>query len=114
MKEIRIKRIYEPVEKDDGFRVLIDRLWPRGIKKEKAHYDEWIQSVAPSTSLRKWFAHDPAKWNAFREKYKAELHQTGAISELKSILEKHSRITLLYAAKDEQHNHAIVLQQLLR
>lgn len=114
MKNVKIKRIYESLEKDDGYRILIDRLWPRGIKKEKAAIDVWIKSVAPSTALRKWFGHDPAKWTLFEKKYKEELKKSGAMDELRSYVEKYKEVTLLYAAKDEQHNHAVVLQQLLR
>lgn len=114
MGSIRIKRIYEPVEAKDGSRVLIDRLWPRGIKKENAHIDQWMKPVAPSTELRKWFAHDPAKWESFQKKYKAELKKTSALDELITYIKKYKKVTLLYAAKDEQHNHAVVLQELLQ
>lgn len=114
MGSIQIKRIYEPVEAKDGFRILIDRLWPRGIKKENAHIDGWIKSVAPSTELRKWFAHDPAKWESFKKKYKVELKKTSALDELIAYIKKNKKVTLLYAARDEQHNHAVVLQELLQ
>ena len=114
MSNIRIKRIYEPVETKDGARILIDRLWPRGIKKENAHIDHWMKPVAPSTELRKWFAHDPVKWESFQKKYKEELKKTGALDELISNIKKYKTVTLLYAARDEQHNHAVVLQGLLQ
>ncbi len=113
MATIKIKRIYDPLHEKDGFRILVDRLWPRGIKKENAQVDHWMKTVAPSTELRKWFAHDPAKWKSFQKKYKEELKKTDALEELKSYSKKYKKITLLYAAKDEQHNHAVVLQQLL-
>ena len=114
MRSIRIKRIYEPVETKDGARILIDRLWPRGVKKENAHIDHWMKAVAPSTDLRKWFAHDPVKWEIFQKKYKEELKKTGALDELISYIKKYKTVTLLYAARDEQHNHAVVLQELLQ
>ncbi|HKO81372.1 MAG TPA: DUF488 domain-containing protein [Chitinophagaceae bacterium] len=114
MGSIRIKRIYEPAEAKDGFRILIDRLWPRGIKKENAPIDRWVKSAAPSTELRKWFAHDPAKWETFQKKYKEELKKTGALDELIAYTQKYKKVTLLYAAKDKQHNQAIVLQELLQ
>lgn len=110
---IKIKRIYEPFDKSDGYRILIDRLWPRGIKKEEAHIDVWMKEVAPSTALRKWFNHDPAKWKTFREKYHNELKDSASLKELFMECSKHKTATLLYAAKDEEHNNAVVLQQLL-
>ena len=114
MGSIRIKRIYEPVEAKDGSRILVDRLWPRGIKKENAHLDHWMKQVAPSTELRKWFAHEPAKWELFQKKYKEELEKTGALDELISYIKKYKKVSLLYAARDERHNHAIVLRELLQ
>lgn len=113
MAPIQIKRVYDPVNTKDGFRILVDRLWPRGIKKENAQVDYWMKSVAPSAELRKWFAHDPAKWEPFQKKYKEELKKTGAFDEFRAYIKKYKKVTLLYAAKDEQHNHAVVLQQLL-
>lgn len=108
---INIKRIYEKPEKADGYRVLVDRLWPRGVKKEKADVDFWAKEVAPSTELRKWFNHIPAKWNEFKKKYKEELKGNTAVEQIKEIISKHSTITFLYAAKDEEHNQAIVLKE---
>ena len=108
---IQTKRIYEPSEKKDGYRILVDRLWPRGMKKENANIDCWMKSVAPSPSLRKWFAHDPGKWEQFSKKYREELKQPGTCDELIASIKKHSRVTLLYSARDEKHNQAIVLQQ---
>jgi uncharacterized protein YeaO (DUF488 family) len=113
MGSIRIKRIYEPVEAKDGSRILVDRLWPRGIKKENAHVHHWMKSIAPSTDLRKWFAHDPVKWGSFQKKYKEELKKTDALDELIAYVKKYKKVTLLYAARDEQHNHAVVLQEIL-
>lgn len=111
---IKIKRIYEPFAKTDGFRVLIDRLWPRGMKKEDAHIDIWMKDIAPSTELRKWFDHDPDKWDEFRMKYHHELKTSDALKEIHAIIGQHTTITLLFAAKEEQYNHAIVLQEFLK
>lgn len=112
--EIKIKRVYEDAEKGDGYRVLIDRLWPRGVKKDSGKLDKWLKEVAPSTELRKWFNHEPEKWEDFRRKYHAELKASEALSELTAAVRKYKTITLLYAAKDEHYNHAIVLQQFLK
>ncbi len=111
---IHIKRIYEPPSPNDGYRILVDRLWPRGIKKETASIDQWLKEVAPSTPLRKWFNHEPEKWNAFVEKYAGELKTSAAFKELKSLVHKHKKITLLYSAKDKLQNQAVALQQLLQ
>ena len=112
--KLAIKRVYEEPDKDDGIRILIDRLWPRGLSKEKAHVDLWLKEIAPSTELRKWFAHDPAKWTEFKTRYRAELkHNSEQLAVLKQAIIK-GPVTLLYGAKDEQHNDAIVLQELLR
>ena len=108
---IHIKRIYDPVSKTDGYRILVDRLWPRGIKKEDAHIDEWMKEIAPSTELRKWFHHEEGSWEAFRKKYHAELKASPAVEELRSCIKEHKTVTFLYAAKDEEHNHALVLQE---
>ena len=114
MATIRIKRIYEPAGKSDGFRVLVDRLWPRGMKKEDAHIDAWIREVAPSSELRKWFNHDPEKWEGFKKSYKAELNKGQGVKELLREVQQHKSVTLLYGAKDETHNQAVVLQQYLQ
>ena len=112
--KLAIKRVYEDPDKDDGIRILIDRLWPRGLSKEKAHVDLWLKEIAPSTELRKWFAHDPAKWTEFKTRYRAELkHNSEQLAVLKQAIAK-GPVTLLYGAKDEQRNDAIVLQELLR
>lgn len=109
----KIKRVYAEPETSDGTRILVDRLWPRGLTKEKARVDLWLKEVAPSTELRKWFGHDPEKWSEFQARYKAELK---AHHDEMEILKKENAkgiVTLLYGAKDEQHNEAIVLQQAL-
>ena len=112
--KLTIKRVYDEPDKDDGTRILIDRLWPRGLSKEKARVDLWLKEIAPSTELRTWFAHDPAKWTEFKTRYRAELkHNSEQLTVLKQAIAK-GPVTLLYGAKDEQHNDAIVLQELLR
>ncbi|MET0637521.1 MAG: DUF488 domain-containing protein [Chitinophagaceae bacterium] len=111
---LHIKRIYEPPSPSDGFRVLVDRLWPRGVSKENADINEWLKDVAPSTELREWFNHEPEKWKSFSEKYSAELKDSPAFGELESIVEKHKNVTLLYAAKDEHYNQAVILSELLQ
>ena len=113
MKDVKIKRVYEPVVKDDGYRVLVDRLWPRGVKKDNSVVDEWLKEVAPSTELRKWFGHKKEKWSVFKKKYKAELQSGRAIEMLRKIVKEHSTVTLLYAAKDEQQNQAVILKEIL-
>ena len=110
---IKLKRIYEPYNKNDGYRVLVDRLWPRGVSKEKAHLDVWLKDIAPSTELRKWFNHDPKKWADFKKKYQAELKKNKeVVLMLKQAKKKHSTITLFYGAKDEMHNEAVVIKDL--
>jgi uncharacterized protein YeaO (DUF488 family) len=111
---IKIKRIYEPHEASDGYRILVDRLWPRGIKKESANINIWMKEIAPSTALRKWFDHEPSKWKSFLVKYRAELEQSALWSELKSLTGKHKTITLLYGSRDEQYNQAIALKNFLQ
>lgn len=110
---VKAKRIYEPFSKADGLRVLVDRLWPRGMKKGDAHIDLWLKEVAPSTELRKWFNHEAEKWQQFIEKYRAELKASTAFEELVSLTKKHKTVTLLYSAKDEQYNQVVVLKQFL-
>ena len=110
---IRIKRVYEAVQEGDGVRILVDRLWPRGISKEKAAIDKWMKEIAPSNKLRKWFNHDPKKWQQFKEKYQKELEsKTDLIEELRTPSKK-GTLTFLYAAKDELHNQALVLKEFL-
>jgi len=110
----KLKRVYEDPSPSDGNRILVDRLWPRGLSKEKARVDLWLKDIAPSTELRKWFAHDPAKWTEFKTRYRAELHNhPQQLTLLKNELRK-GPATLLYGARDQQHNEAIVLQELLK
>ncbi len=110
---IAIKRAYEPAGPGDGFRVLVDRLWPRGISKEKARIDLWMKDVAPSDGLRKWFAHDPAKWEEFRKRYGKELEgNADLVAELADRAKK-GKLTLVYGAKDTEHNQAVVLKECL-
>src|SRR5580658_1119787 len=107
---LKIKRIYEPPEKNDGFRVLVDRLWPRGVSKDRAHLDLWLKEIAPSDALRKWFGHDPERWTEFQRRYRAELRKLTALTkEVKQLEKKHRTITLVYSARDEQHNQAVAL-----
>jgi uncharacterized protein YeaO (DUF488 family) len=111
---ILLKRIYEPYSKQDGYRILIDRLWPRGISKEKAHLDFWLKDIAPSTELREWFNHEEKKWEEFKKKYMKELKKNEeATSQLKEILKKHKKVTILFGAKDEEHNQAVVIEEFL-
>lgn len=109
--EIKIKRVYEKPDKEDGIRILVDRLWPRGLTKEKAGVDLWLKELAPSTELRKWFDHDPAKWNEFRKRYILELNQNKEQVFLMNEQLKNGRVTLVYGAKDEEHNEAVVLKE---
>lgn len=107
---IQIKRVYEKPGKDDGQRILIDRLWPRGLTKEKAQVDLWLKDIAPSTELRQWFGHDPSKWNEFKKRYYDELERNiEVVAALIKQLKK-GRATLVYGAKDEEHNDAVVLK----
>lgn len=108
---VQIKRIYEPHAKDDGYRILTDRLWPRGIKKEAI--DKWLKEVAPSTELRKWFNHEQEKWEGFLSRYNEEIKGSSALEELKADIHKHKEVTLLYSARDEQHNQAVALLKIL-
>jgi uncharacterized protein YeaO (DUF488 family) len=109
---IRIKRIYEPVAEDDGLRVLVDRVWPRGISRFDARLDNWAKEVAPSTDLRRWFGHKPERWKEFEQRYRAELKTSPALPALRKLI-GNRRTTLLYAARDPEHNNAVVLRALL-
>ena len=110
---ISIKRVYDQPEQTDGFRILIDRLWPRGLSKEKAKVDLWLKEIAPSTELRKWFNHDPEKWKEFAKRYKAEIKKNiEALTLLKSKI-KEGKVTLVYGAKEERYSDAVVLQKIL-
>lgn len=116
MNEFRCKRIYEPTADTDGFRVLVDRLWPRGIRKENARINLWAKEIAPSKELRKWFSHDPAKYDAFEALYRQELNRNPASREFKNLCMQKAQdqqVTLLYGAKDEKYNHAVVLKEWL-
>lgn len=110
---IHLKRIYDPYDAADGYRILVDRLWPRGLTKEAARIDSWAKEVAPSTELRKWFHHDPSQWKEFVKRYKAELKASNALDALLPDIKKHKTVTLLYGAKDEKNNQAVVLKELL-
>jgi uncharacterized protein YeaO (DUF488 family) len=111
---LRLKRAYEPAAGSDGRRILIDRLWPRGVSNRRAAIDEWMKDIAPSTQLRRWFAHDPARWPEFQRRYKRELAERD--DELRRIaaLASRGRVTLVYAARDEAHNDAVVLAAVVR
>jgi len=111
---IKLKRAYEKPAKDDGERILVERLWPRGVTKAQAKLDLWLKEIAPSAELRKWFGHDPDKWVEFRQLYRKELRQKSDLIKLLKSKAKEGTITLVYAARDEAHNGALVLQQLLQ
>lgn len=110
---LKLKRVYEPAARSDGCRVLVDRIWPRGLSREAASLDAWIKDVAPSAGLRKWFGHEPSKWEAFKRKYFAELDRQADV--LEQLLEPCSgrTVTLLFAAKDATHNNAVALKEYL-
>src|SRR4051794_15458091 len=107
---VKLKRVYEPAASDDGVRILVDRIWPRGVTKMDAALDQWAKEIAPSTGLRKWFGHDPARWQEFRRRYTDEVHQHADQLEQLRASARHGPITLVYAAQDEIHNHAIALR----
>ena len=110
---VKLKRAYEPPAADDGVRILIDRLWPGGIKKTDAAIDEWMKEIAPSAGLRKWFGHDPKRWQEFRRRYRSEVrNHPDQLHELRTLAQG-GRITLVYAARDEAHNDAVVLKEML-
>ncbi len=113
MATIKIRRVYEKAATGEGSRILVDRLWPRGVKKEDASWVEWQKELAPSTELRKWFGHDPEKWSEFKRKYAAELKTNMAVAAFVGAHKKDKVITLLYSAHDEEHNQALVLQEYL-
>ena len=112
-KNIMLKRAYDSARSDDGTRILIDRLWPRGVRKVDAAIDLWAKDIAPSTALRRWFRHDPARWHEFRRRYSEEIHQhPDRLGELRTLAQR-GRITLVFAAHDEAHNDAVVLREIL-
>lgn len=110
---IKIRRVYEQPAKKDGERILVDRLWPRGLTKEKAAVDLWPKDIAPSTELRKWFAHDPNKWKSFRGRYETEIRHNDDLIKVLKQKAREGTITLIYGARDEKHNEALVLKQFL-
>jgi uncharacterized protein YeaO (DUF488 family) len=108
---VTLKRVYEKPSVSDGKRILVDRLWPRGLTKEKAKVDVWLKDLAPSTELRKWFNHEPSKWTEFKKRYRAEMHNnTETLTALKELLTK-GKVTVVYGAKDEEHNEAVVIKE---
>ncbi|GBD28284.1 hypothetical protein HRbin31_00297 [bacterium HR31] len=113
---LRVRRVYEPPEPQDGFRVLVDRLWPRGLSKEAARVDLWARELAPSDRLRRWFGHDPLKWEEFRRRYREELSRSPARELVQRLAERARRgtVTLLFGARDERHNNAVVLAEVLQ
>ena len=112
---IKIKRVYEEAGTGDGMRILVDRVWPRGVSKERARLADWRKDLAPSAPLRKWFGHDPAKWKGCRDRYRAELKRSGQIDALKKLarLSRRKTVTLVYGAANEQHNQAVALKEFL-
>lgn len=112
-KNIKLKRAYEAPVADDGTRVLVDRLWPRGVKKSEAAIDHWMKDLAPSTDLRKWFGHDPVRWEEFRRRYAAEIRKHQEELDRLRNLTREGMVTLIYSAHDETHNDAVVLREIL-
>jgi len=110
--KLKIKRVYDKPAEEDGTRILVDRLWPRGLTKQKAKVDVWLKDIAPSTELRKWFAHDPEKWKEFIKKYKKELHENKEQAAILKEYLKQGTVTLVYGARDEVHNEALVIKEL--
>ena len=110
---VRLKRAYEAAAADDGSRVLVDRLWPRGVRKDAAAIDLWLKDLAPSTALRKWFGHDPARWAEFQERYAREVQRHPELFEQLRALAREGTVTLVYSARDAEHNDAVVLRRLL-
>lgn len=111
--DVRTKRIYDPPARQDGYRVLVDRVWPRGVSRERAKLDEWARELAPSDELRKWFAHEPARFERFRERYRKELSAHGEEVEALRQRARKSTVTILYGARDGEHNNAVVLAEVL-
>jgi uncharacterized protein YeaO (DUF488 family) len=110
---LRLKRAYEPAAIEDGTRILVDRLWPRGVRKAEANLDQWLGEIAPSARLRTWFAHDPKRWDAFRRRYRAELAEHANVLDELRRRARQGPVTLVYSAKDEAHNDAVVLRNVL-
>lgn len=111
---LKVKRVYDPPSKEDGYRILVDRVWPRGFTKEKARVDEWRRELGPSDALRKWFGHDPDKWDEFRRRYREELEDKGGWADLMAIAERARKqdVTLVFSAKDVAHNQAVALKEM--
>ena len=112
-RELKLKRAYEPAETGDGRRVLVDRIWPRGVSKDEAHIDLWLKEVTPSTGLRKWFGHKPERWDEFRRRYRDELKANPAVDTLRQIIAE-GAVTLVYGAKDTRRNQAVALSEFLQ
>ena len=110
---IKLKRAYEAASKDDGLRILVERLWPRGVSKQKAQIDLWLKDLAPSTELRQWYGHDPARWPQFRKRYRAELKGQGDVLALLRFVTEERTVTFVYAASDEERNSAVALKEFL-
>ncbi len=112
---LKLKRVYLKPDESDGYRVLVDRLWPRGLSKRRARMDLWLKEVAPSTRLRKWYGHEPGRWSEFKRRYRAELKQNpAALGELRALLRRHRSVTLLFSSKEERLNNAAALKSFLR
>lgn len=112
---LKVKRIYAEPGREDGYRVLVDRVWPRGMSKEKAHVDMWMKEIAPSDRLRKWFGHDPKRWAEFQKRYREELKSKAElIGQLGELEKKHGTVSLIYSARDDQHNQAVALRDFLK
>lgn len=111
---LKVKRVYDPPSKDDGVRILVDRVWPRGITKEKARIDAWVKELGPNDALRKWFGHDPDKWDEFRRRYRVDLQARGRWADLEAIARRAQRedVTLLFGARDAMHNQAVALREM--
>lgn len=111
---IRLKRVYEPPSQEDGLRILVDRLWPRALKRDAAKIDLWLKDIAPGTALRQWFGHDPERWTEFERRYRRELaERPEAVAALRALVKANKRLTLLFAAKDSDHNNAVALKNFL-
>jgi uncharacterized protein YeaO (DUF488 family) len=112
---VKIKRVYEQPDKDDGRRILVDRIWPRGISKDKVRLSDWRKDLAPSNELRKWFGHDPERWEEFKERYRAEVEEAGKMGDIRDIAERagEENVTLLFGAKDTKHNNARALEAII-
>lgn len=110
---IKLKRVYERPDAQDGERILVDRLWPRGLSKERAQIDLWLKDIAPSTELRVWFGHDPEKWKSFQERYRTELRHNSDLVKIIAEKAKSRTVTLVYAARDQKHNEAVVVKKFI-